>query len=343
MEKLEYSISQPTVTTTILIGGKIEDALQRIGERNVIFVTDCNVFQYYRDFFPPKKIIVLKTGEENKTLENVQFILEQFLKENVDRNTFVIAVGGGIVCDTAGFAASVYLRGLSFGFVATTLLSIVDASVGGKNGVNFWGYKNLVGSFTQPKFVICATDYLKTLPFNELCNGLAEVVKHALIADKEFFYFLEKNISSILLLDKELINTIVSKCIKIKTHFVLEDERDNGVRKILNFGHTAAHAYEKILKVSHGEAVAAGMVLAAKISAKKNYISQNDVQRICNLLIKCKLPVSLDVDKTDFLLAILNDKKRVQTTLSYILLEEMGKAKIEEIDLDLLPELIDFK
>ncbi len=132
MEKLEYSISQPTVTTTILIGGKIEDALQCIGERNVIFVTDCNVFQHYKDFFPRKKIIVLKTGEENKTIENVQYILEQFLKENVDRNTFVVAVGGGIVCDTAGFAASVYLRGLSFGFVATTLLSIVDASVATK-------------------------------------------------------------------------------------------------------------------------------------------------------------------------------------------------------------------
>ena len=194
----------------------------------------------------------------------------------------IVAIGGGIVCDVAGFAASTYMRGLSFGFVPTTLLAQVDASVGGKNGVNLHGYKNLVGTFAQPGFVLCDPELLRTLPTEEVRNGFAEVIKQAAIGDALLFSFLEAGPDAALSLDRAAIDRIVYDCLKVKTNIVKEDELETGERRKLNFGHTVGHAVEKVHGLRHGEAVSIGMMAAARAFGEGRSSPQMGPERIRN-------------------------------------------------------------
>src|SRR5512145_1059828 len=223
-----------TGNSKILLGADFSQLERLCDMKKTAVVVDRNVLELYSDKLAPYRFIEIEPGEQNKTLKTVETIYQRFLEWELDRSSTVVGVGGGIVCDITGFASSTYLRGLSFGFVPTTLLAQVDASVGGKNGVNIQSYKNLVGTFNQPGFVLCDFTFLGTLPYDELKNGLAEVIKSALIADANFFDYIEKNRKQIASLKSRAIQKIVHSSLKIKTEIVSRDETETGERRKLN-------------------------------------------------------------------------------------------------------------
>ena len=296
----------------------------------VIVITDANIINHYGNFFRNWPIIEIGEGEENKTLDTVSYIYTRLMEMNADRNTFIAAVGGGIVCDVAGFAASTYMRGIPFGFVSTTLLSQVDASVGGKNGVNFGGYKNMIGAFNQPQFVLCDTAMLQTLPEREFVSGFAEIVKAAAIRDTELFNYLEQNAEKALARDEEVIHHLVVESVKIKAAVVARDEREQGERRILNFGHTYGHAVEALSGVGHGEAVSIGMMMAARRSIDECNFPKGEYERLESLLHRLGLPTSIDLSLEAIHQILLKDKKRENNLIHFILLSEIGKTIIHK-------------
>ncbi|MFH2058117.1 MAG: 3-dehydroquinate synthase [Pseudomonadota bacterium] len=300
-------------------------------EHQVVIVTDENIQKYYHKDFPDVPVITIGTGEAIKTLSTVETILKKLIHYSCDRSSFIVGIGGGIVCDITGFVASSFLRGVDFGFVSTSLLSQVDASVGGKNGVNLDSYKNMVGVFNQPEFVLCDIDLLKTLPDTEISNGLAEIVKHALIKDADLLGFIETNKENALKLDYHTIYRLVAESVKIKSQVVQQDEKESGERRKLNFGHTIGHAIEKIERAGHGRAVSMGMVAAAEFSKEKGYISNADVLRIKRLLTDLNLPIGLDYNAQEIIKAAGKDKKKEGKDLFYVFLEQIGQAKVEKI------------
>lgn len=322
--------------SSIRIGERLQNLEQYIDAAKAVIITDTNVAQLYRKYFPPCDIITIGTGEKIKTLDTAGDIYQRLVALEADRSVFIIGIGGGIVCDIAGFVASTYLRGVRFGFVSSTLLSQVDASVGGKNGVNYGGYKNMIGVFNQPEFVICDINLLHTLPQKEVLCGLAEIVKHAAIKDAELFAYLEKNHQKALALDNEVIEKIVYDSVVIKSSVVNQDEKEKGERRKLNFGHTFGHAFEKTTGVLHGEAVSAGMVIASMLSAKRGRLSDDEVQRIVALLEKLKLPTRIKADGKKLLDALHKDKKRQGNQIYFVLLNAIGHAFVEQISLTAL-------
>ncbi len=335
------NIKAGTGTSKLLIGEKIENTHRYLPKDNVIIITDENVKRLYGKSFPSENILTIGTGEKIKTLKTVETLYGELLAREADRSTFLLGIGGGIVCDIAGFTASTYMRGIRFGFVSTTLLSQVDASVGGKNGVNFRGYKNLVGVFNQPELVICDMQMLKTLPEKQIGCGFAEIIKIAAIYDLDLFEFLEINKQKALCLDDAVIEKIVYDSVVLKSVVVNKDDREKGERKKLNFGHTLGHAFEKYLHVSHGEAVAVGMVMAARISHEKGLIDNSELKRLIRLIEKYNLPIKFNINKDHLFDAIRKDKKRESDHISLILLQGLGKAIIERLsfeDAELLVE-----
>jgi len=324
----------------ILIGESLHNLETHVPVEKAVIITDTNVLRYYQKDFPPYDIIEIGTGEQVKTLDTVRKIYERLLQLEVDRSSFIIGIGGGIVSDVAGFAASTYMRGIRFGFVSTTLLSQVDASVGGKNGVNFRGYKNIMGMVNQPEFVVCDMNLLKTLPEREVLCGLAEIVKHGAIADEELFSFLEEHDNEALALEADTIQRLVYDSVVIKTALVNKDEREDGERKKLNFGHTFGHAIEKVTGIQHGEAVSAGMVVAARLSENRGNISPADTNRIEALLRKLKLPTELPLNKIEVLDALKKDKKRKGDFIDFVLLRGIGNAVLEEISISELEAVV---
>jgi 3-dehydroquinate synthase len=321
-------------TSKIMVGERLENLRECIPSDNVILITDENVSALYGHLFPDCPVIVIGTGEGIKTLETVGYIYRNLLEMNAQRSSFIVGIGGGIVCDIAGFVASTFLRGVRFGFVSSTLLAQVDASVGGKNGVNFRGYKNMVGVFNQPQFVICDPALLATLPERDLLCGFAEIVKHAAIEDAALFAFLEDNVQQALSLDASVIERLVYDSVIIKSSVVNRDEKEKGERRKLNFGHTFGHAIEKTAGVPHGEAVSMGMVVAAGISVKRGLLSSAEAERIRKLLNRLKLPTSLEVDRKRVAEALEKDKKREDRSIHFVLLDGIGRCLIEEISIE---------
>jgi 3-dehydroquinate synthase len=324
-------IVQGQNTSEILVGEKLENLSKYLPKGKTIIITDENIEKLYKSQFPDCPVIVLKPGEANKTLQSIDFISQKLIELEADRSTFLVGIGGGIICDITGFVASIFMRGLRFGFVSTTLLAQVDASVGGKNGVNFEGYKNILGVFNQPEFVICDTAMLKTLPKEELSCGFAEIIKHTLIKDAEMFAFLEQNVEKALSLDSETIDLLVKHSVETKANVVNQDEREKGERRKLNFGHTLGHAIEKLTQCQHGKAVGIGMMFAAKLSVQKNYLAETELKRIENLLKAYQLPVNNELPADSLFNAMKKDKKKTGESLHFILLTKIGEAVAEEI------------
>ena len=272
--------------------------------------------------------LLLKDGESWKTLATASSVLDRLVGMRARRDAAVIALGGGVVGDIAGFAAACYMRGVAFVQVPTTLLSQVDSSVGGKTGVNHAGGKNLIGAFHQPRLVLIDTDTLATLPDREFRAGLAEVIKHGAIADADFFAWLEENIVSLLEKDADALSLAVRRCCEIKAAVVTEDETEQGRRALLNFGHTFAHAIENSLGYGewlHGEAVAAGMVMAAELSD----IEPGQRDRLRKLVEAAGLPVtppSLGADRLRESMDL--DKKARAGRLRFVLLDRIGAARV---------------
>jgi 3-dehydroquinate synthase len=246
-----------------------------------------------------------------------------------------------VVCDIAGFAASTYLRGINFGFVSTTLLAQVDASTGGKNGVNFQGYKNFVGTFNQSEFVVIDCAMLKTLETRKLGCGFAEAIKHGAIADADMFAYMEEHAESIKSLDPEGIERIVNDSIIIKSGIVNKDEKEKGERRKLNFGHTFGHAIEKTLRLPHGESISLGMVVAAQLSQDLSGLSECDARRLVTLLARYDLPTTVDVDQESLKDAIRKDKKRYGDSIKFVLLPCIGECVIQDVELSQLEAAVE--
>lgn len=327
----ELTIEAGSGASSILIGESIRNLQQYTPEGRTVIVTDENVWRHHGQAFSHLDVIRIGTGERIKTLETVEALYRELLERDMDRSGFLVGIGGGIVCDIVGFVASTYMRGVPFGFVSSTLLSQVDASVGGKNGVNLRGYKNMIGVFNQPKFVICDLDLLTTLPQRELLCGYAEIVKHAAIADADMFAFLEENAAGALELDLDVIERLVTDSVIIKSAIVSRDEKESGERRKLNFGHTFGHAIETTMGVPHGEAVSTGMAVAAGLSVERGGLSPADADRILDLLRSLSLPVHRPDDLESVLSAMQKDKKRAGDTIHFVLLRRIGSAFVEEM------------
>ncbi len=328
-------------TCRIFIGGSIKQLEEFYHIGNSVIITDKTVRRLHGDLFPKCEVIEIDEGEESKTLKTVEWIYERFLELEIDRSSSIIGIGGGIVCDIAGFAASTYNRGIHFGFVPTTLLAQVDASIGGKNGVNFRRYKNLIGTFNQPEFVICDFNLLKTLPKSELKNGFAEVIKHGLIGDAELFSFLERHGKEILDLKYESVERVVLDSLNVKARIVAMDELEKDERRKLNFGHTIGHAIEKVTGIRHGEAVSIGIVAAAKLSQNKGMLTIGEAKRIEKVLKEFGLPLEIKADKGSIIDAIRKDKKRTGDDVHFVLLEGIGNAKVIPVKIRELEEVMD--
>lgn len=326
----------------IHVGERLDNVPHYLPDRQCVIITDNRVQALYGHRFPAGSVISIGTGEGIKTLATVEKIYRELIGLGADRSTFILGIGGGIVCDITGFVASTYMRGLAFGFVSTTLLSQVDASVGGKNGVNFDAYKNMVGVFCQPAFVICDPALLGTLPQEEISNGFAEIVKHGLIADVEMVGYIEANMEKALQLDEAVISKLVEDSVRLKASVVQQDEREAGERKKLNFGHTVGHALEKLTGMGHGRAVSIGMVAAAHLSRKRipGGLTLDDCQRIESLLMGLNLPVSHVESPDQVIDAMFKDKKKQGDHIDYVLLEGIGRAVVQKLGFDELKGLI---
>ncbi len=317
--------------SSIYVGERLKNLKNYLPQSQTIIITDVNIKKYYQKDFPDVPIITIGTGEGIKTLATIERILKKLMHLSCDRSSFIVGIGGGIVCDIVGFAASIYLRGVKFGFVSTSLLSQVDASVGGKNGVNLDSFKNMIGVFKQPEFVICDLDLLNTLPEKEISNGLAEIVKHALISDTGMFDFIKKHSQKALNLDYDTILRLVTDSVRIKSQIVGQDETESNERRQLNFGHTIGHAIEKIEKKGHGRAVALGIIAAAEFSQARQMINREDVLKIYSLLADLNLPTTLEYNAKQVINAASKDKKKHGEDLFYVFLERIGKARVEKI------------
>ena len=346
MKKFRLLIKTPTKNYPILIGNNITNNLKAALNQNKITINKCLFFidknlnkQKLKKIIQPfknnSKIVYFNPSEKNKNFKTVIQTLDVLQKADFNRNDFLIAIGGGITGDTGGFVASLFKRGMKFINIPTTLLAQVDSSVGGKTGVNTVYGKNLVGSFYQPEIVISDTSFLKSLPKRELICGYGEILKHSIIQNKSFFKFLDSKANLIFRLKSPFIEKAILESCKIKQNVVQKDERENGIRKILNFGHTFAHAYEASLnyskKLNHGEAVLLGMISALNFSKQLKILKKNDYDLILNHYSKINLPSNIkqyfkkrDINK--LIRFMQNDKKNMSKDINLILLNSIGKV-----------------
>jgi 3-dehydroquinate synthase len=338
MEKLV--IKTGNHESSILLGESISNLGNYLKHERVIVITDINVFRLYSKYIEKFRVIVIGTGETNKSFSTINTVMEKLLEYEADRSTFIIGFGGGIVCDLAGFAASIFMRGLKFGFISTTLLSQVDASVGGKNGINFKGYKNMIGVFRQPEFVLCDYSVLKSLDPKEFIAGFAEIIKAAAIKDSGLFKALVESSDKALAQDASVIHELVHKSVIIKATIVQNDEHEKADRRLLNFGHTFGHAIEKLTGMLHGEAISLGMVMAARLSAKLENCTHEDASGIVSLLKLYGLPVEIPLKSIDILDAIRKDKKRENDIIHFVLLKRIGEAETRAIPIKDLEKMI---
>ncbi|HEY2329471.1 MAG TPA: 3-dehydroquinate synthase [Verrucomicrobiae bacterium] len=317
-----------------------ECAQLKLGQRCAV-ITDANVGKKFAraalkslsaSGFEPV-LITVPAGEKSKNISVVEKCFDALAKHRLERKSFIVALGGGVVGDLAGFVAATYLRGIPFVQVPTTLLAQVDSSVGGKTGVNLKSGKNLVGAFYQPRLVLCDLDALKTLPRREYISGLAEVIKYGIIYDAILFAQLERNLPKLLQRDVVTLRAVVARCCEIKADVVGQDETESGLRAILNFGHTIGHAIENSSgygKFLHGEAISIGQVAAAKLSQKVLGLPSGDVARIENLFIQAGLPVKVKLNATrrkKLFTAMKLDKKVSGGEIKFVLAKKIGKVE----------------
>jgi 3-dehydroquinate synthase len=331
MHKAEYTFSQKTVSCYFDADfAGIKDLLQ---DSFTVIITDENLYNLHAEKLAGYRVIKIAAGEEYKNQFTVDSIIEDLLLMGANKNTFLIGLGGGVVTDITGYVAAVYMRGIKFGFVPTSILAMVDAAIGGKNGIDVGVYKNMVGTIRQPEFIFYDYSFLKTLPVKEWVNGFAEVIKHACIKDALLFKVLEKYSLHEYQADSTLIADLIEKNVAIKTAVVIDDEFETGERKLLNFGHTIGHAIENLHGIPHGHAVSIGMVAACNLSVQLNNFHADDAAKIVRLLARYHLPVDVETDHAKVFEVLKMDKKRTGDGVQFILLSTIGKAEIKYISL----------
>lgn len=329
----------------------IKDSIDRdaIKGRKVCVVSDSNVSGLYynqvKSAIEPLGVskcisYVFDAGEDNKTTDTIFALIEVLIKEHFDRNDFLFALGGGVTGDMTGFAAAIYLRGIKFFQLPTSLLAMVDSSIGGKTGVDFNGYKNMVGSFHMPSGVIINTASLGSLPEREYISGYGEIIKHSLISDRDYFDYLSNNNEKAMSKDSGVVKEIIYRSCKIKQSVVENDPTEKGIRAHLNFGHTLGHAIEKYMDFAllHGECVSLGMIAASYISYRRNLITAEDYGHIRNLAASYKLPVCFEdikkytakeVDADQIISIVKSDKKADGTVIKFVLIDSIGNAFLD--------------
>ena len=305
-----------------------------------IIVTDAKVHANNLAFVNAHEHIVIGQGESSKTFVKLEEVYRQLLHMGADRSTFIVGMGGGIVTDVTGFVASTYMRGVRFGFLPTTLLAQVDASIGGKNGVNLDGYKNIIGVFNQPEFVLCDPELLSSLPDREFRAGLAEVIKAGIIGDAELFSMVERHSFEEIRSDAPLLRELIIRSIRVKTAIVEHDQRERGERRKLNLGHTFAHAIEKsFTNLSHGEAVAAGMAIVCDAAVRAGKLDEATADRIRNVISCMGLPTEFPVEMKQLLIAIRADKKREGNGIYLVFPRAIGECSVEMVNTDSLEDI----
>ncbi len=314
------------------------ESVEELVKGRKIYLTDENIYSNHSKKFLNKDVIILKPGEEFKIQQTVDSIIDQLIEMGADRQTTLIAVGGGVITDMTGYIASIYLRGISFAFVPTTILCLVDASIGGKNGVDVGLYKNMIGTIKQPQFIVHDYTFLITLPNIEWVSGFAEIIKHAAIKNENIFQKLELNSLNFYKKNTVELSKLIQQNVAIKSKIVVKDVFEKGERKLLNFGHSVGHAIENQYELTHGQAISIGMVAASFISAQK--IGFSETERIIKLLKKYQLPVFADFNKKKMISLMKSDKKKMNQEMQLILLNKIGKASIHSISFEQIESLL---
>lgn len=336
MKKATFKFS--TAATEFYFAGGFSKLREITDQKTTVLITDENVYAAHTKRFKGWTTIVLKPGEEFKVQQTVDAVIEQLIDVEADRKTTLVGIGGGVVTDITGYIASVYMRGLRFGFLPTSLLALVDASIGGKNGIDVGVYKNMVGIIKQPSFILHDMLFLNTLPQREWENGFAEIIKHACIRDAAMFKDLEAKSLTAYQKKKTLICDLVERNARIKAKVVQVDEFEQNERRLLNFGHTLGHALENQYDLLHGQAVAIGMTYACHIAAKQRGFKET--KRVVDLLEKYGLPTYVAFDKQQVFDVLKMDKKRERTAMNYVLLDRIGKGVVQSIPLKELEVMI---
>jgi 3-dehydroquinate synthase len=282
--------------------------------------------------------VVVPAGEQHKTQSTVDKVIQEFISLEVDRSYTIVGVGGGVITDLTGYIASVYMRGLRFGFVPTSILAIVDASIGGKNGIDVDGYKNLVGTISQPEFILHDLSFLNSLPEEHWKNGFAEIIKHACILDKNLFAQLKENNIAYYQNDKDALAALIYTNVTLKAQVVLNDEFEKGDRRLLNYGHTFGHAIENTYNLIHGKAISVGMMFANFLAAKTNSFAESTA--VADLLQQYQLPVQQNFEAALIWKYFQMDKKRKGSVMYFIVLEHIGKGIVQAIALTELEQLL---
>ncbi len=307
--------------------------------RKMLIVSDSKLFEHYPDAFNGIDYILLPQGEDNKDFNAVNTLIEKFHNSGIDRNSLIIAFGGGLISDIVGFTANIYMRGVRFGFVPTTLLAQTDASIGGKNGINYDNQKNYIGGFAQPEFIISDSKVLTTLDENEFRSGLGEVFKYALISENNLYDYLVSNWLLISKRDTITIEKVIKYCAEIKSKIVKEDALDKSTRHILNFGHSFGHAIDIVDKIPHGLAVIKGMAIALDLSRKYTNADHYLIDSIKKQMIGFGFDISYSLNENHYKL-LRYDKKKDNDSLKFIFFEEYGKMSIRKIKVDELIKAI---
>jgi len=333
-----WKVKFSSQTVSFLLEGKFAAINKIVDKSNAFYITDENIFALHEKKFIGKNTIVIPAGEEHKQQAAVDFIIEALLHFGATREAVLIGVGGGVVTDIVGYVAGIYMRGVAVGFVPTTLLSMVDASIGGKNGIDVGLYKNMVGLIRQPSFLLYDLDFLKTLPKHQWENGFAEIIKHAAIKDASMMKALASHDLNYYQKNKKALALLIEKNVKIKVKVVQKDEFEKGDRKLLNFGHTLGHAIENQHALLHGHAISIGMVYAAKISQVMEGF--NDTGLLVDTLKKYGLPTSMHLDIDQTMQIMQKDKKKQGSSIQYVLLKKIGFAVYQSVPIKSLEKLI---
>jgi 3-dehydroquinate synthase len=335
----QINLTTPSGSTAISVGRSLSKSLVEISPRPILLV-DENVLCEHTDIFCAYTSLVVPSGEHYKTLQTVENLYRELVKIEADRSSLLVGVGGGLTTDVAGFVASTFLREVPFGFISSTLLGQVDASIGGKNGVNLDGYKNMIGTIRQPSFVWCDLDLLNTLSRREYISGIAEVIKYGAIMDVAFLHYLKDHMNELLALEPSVLEEVVTRSVKAKVDVVEKDEYEAGPRRLLNFGHTFGHAIERDQKLLHGQAVALGMMMASRLSVNLGMLRQADAALIEEVIASAGLPVERTINPEEIYSNIRKDKKKSGQMIHFILLDGPGNAVVRPIPLDELKPML---
>ncbi len=305
-----------------------------------VIITDENVNRHHNDKLKDWRVIVMPEGEQHKNHETFSSIINQLIQLEADRETMIVGIGGGVVTDMTGYVASTYMRGVRFGFMPTTILSMVDAAIGGKNGIDVGLYKNLIGVIRQPEFILFDMSFLSTLPQEEWVNGFAEIIKHSCIKDAGMLMMLNKRSLDDFRKDDALLADLIERNANLKSKVVIDDEFEKGERRLLNFGHTIGHAIENQAQLKHGHAVSIGMIVAARLSESLIGFDSSETDQLRKILTKYQLPTQFGFDKEKMIEIMRMDKKRNARNMNFIVLKEIGDAEIVSVPVKQLEQLI---